>query len=120
MQKDRDERPGLLWLHQDPRDNDKRDDRHALARRSCPGTTQHLGGERQGKDEEGRPEIAERREISHGRQRESVPRAFVRTVTARRDARRYRDQHRTGRERERKPIRPEERGELRRSRSRDV
>ena len=120
MQEDRDERSGLLRFHEDPSDHNERDDRRTLARRSGRGATQRLGRERQREDEERRPEIAERREVSRRRQGEGMPRVLVRALAARGDARRDRHQHGTDREREREPVRPEEGGELRRPRSRDV
>src|SRR5438132_9840279 len=120
MQEDRHERSGLLRLHKDPRADNERDDRHTLARRSRCGATQRLRSQRQRQDEERRPEIAERREVSRGRQRKRVPRVLVPAVASGADTRRDREKHGADGEREREPIRPEQASELRRSRSRDV
>src|SRR5439155_15277809 len=70
--------------------------------------------------EERGPEIAEGREVAGGRERQSVPCVFIRAIAARGDPREKGDEDRSDREHERKPFRPEDRRERRRTRPCDV
>src|SRR5206468_3222962 len=103
MQEDGYERSRLLRLHEHPRADNERDDRHSLARRSRCGATQRLRRERKRQDEERRPEVPERREVSRGHER---------TPAARRDIKKEK--------RERQELEADGRGQEQSSRKRTV
>ena len=101
MPEDRHERPGLLRLHKQPGQNDRADDESALAVRPSGSAAEGVRGEREREDEEGRPEVPERSEVTDGRKRQCMPRVLARRIAARGDPRDESEERRGDRERER-------------------